>query len=262
MHIAVPPTVNFVGRDAELAAVLAAMREPGARVVVSGVPGVGKDVLAAELARSRWARALGGVQFWVHGSTEATLRRSLLRLATDVLQLVREGEKAEAEEVLERLRAWLGAHAEWLLVVEDAGTELGVLRRVVLGAPRGHGRVLLTSQRPLPAAELLGEAAADDGGGGGDVHQVRLEPWGRATSYELWARMGVDEAELRAREARPGEAAPDDAARRALLDGFLDDELANLPLAVAMCGSLLRAGGRALTAAAFVREFRAAEDRG
>ena len=81
MHIAVPPTPNCVGRDAELAAVLAAMREPGARVVVSGVPGVGKDVLAVELVRSEWARGLGGVQFWVHGSTEATLRRSLLRLA-------------------------------------------------------------------------------------------------------------------------------------------------------------------------------------
>ena len=61
--------------------------------MVHGVPGVGKDVLAAELARSEWARALGGVQCWVHGSTEAAQRRSLLTLATDTLRLVRQGER-------------------------------------------------------------------------------------------------------------------------------------------------------------------------
>ena len=72
-HIPVPRERNLILRP-EINVAETALLHPCARVLVGGMPGVGKDVLAAAVVQSQQIKSLGGVQDWLVGSTDLMFR--------------------------------------------------------------------------------------------------------------------------------------------------------------------------------------------
>lgn len=170
---------DFVDRDAELARVLAWVRQsPGPTVVtVSGEPGVGKSCFALHLAHRVRAGYPGGQLFVaLHGAgpeplTPAQVLAKLLvplGIADSDLPVDVDGRAALLRSVLSRRRV--------LIVLDDAADEAQVR-----GALPGQGRVLMliTSRGPL---------AALDG-----VRPVRLDVFAPDAALELFRRVAGPE---------------------------------------------------------------------
>ncbi|MFJ5229068.1 tetratricopeptide repeat protein [Kitasatospora sp. NPDC088391] len=168
---------GFVGRVRELAALDEAFGAAGTVVVqaLHGLGGIGKSTLAA-----RWAagRAENPV-WWITADSPAALDAGLAALAAALQPALAH---LPAEQLTERAVQWLGAHRDWLLVLDNVAEPADV---APLLARVAGGRVLITSRRssgwhdvatPLgldvlsPAESLAllgritGEATAADGG--------------------------------------------------------------------------------------------------
>ena len=150
MWIPIAPETNFVGRDTEMAELEKALLPKGARVLVHGIAGVGKDTLVAETLRVRCAKVLKGVRTmaWLQGSTDAAFRRQLIEHFLTHQRSVLRGREQNPKACLESISRWLRANSGWLLYVEDATRECRSLFECLpLDAP--HGRVVLTSKESL-----------------------------------------------------------------------------------------------------------------
>ena len=150
MRIPIAEESNFVGRDGEMAELEKALLPKGARVLVHGIAGVGKDTLVAETLRVRCAKALKGVRTmaWLQGSTDAAFRRQLIEHFLTHQRAVLRGREQDPKACLESISRWLRANGGWLLYVEDATRECHSLFECLpLDAP--HGRVVVTSKERL-----------------------------------------------------------------------------------------------------------------
>ncbi|TRV76137.1 tetratricopeptide repeat protein [Streptomyces sp. 130] len=135
---------RFTGRDESLTAVYDLLHAAGTRhgrVVLHGMPGIGKTQLAAEYAY-RFGPAYD-VVWWVRAERRATFRQELADLAPEL-------GLSTGAEYGERVRAVRDAlrrgepHARWLLVL-DGADEPEQIRDLV---PTGPGHVLITSRDP------------------------------------------------------------------------------------------------------------------
>ncbi|WDF40349.1 tetratricopeptide repeat protein [Streptomyces sp. T12] len=137
----IPLTELFVGRDAALDQLDAALAAPGGVVLraVSGLGGVGKSTLAA-----RWAahRATARLRWWITADSPAAVDAGLAELAC-ALQPGLAGLPVELQK--ERALAWLAGHGDWLLVLDnvDHPDHIGPL----LDRVPDRGRVLVTTRR-------------------------------------------------------------------------------------------------------------------
>ena len=266
----------LVGRDAEIRrAVDATLAGDHARVLVHGPPGMGKDVTAVEAVlddRIKLNPQLT-MQAWLQGSTDEMFRRQLVRLfATQHPKLVA-GLENDQPAALAKVKQWLATNPScWLFVVEDANAES---RSTWSMLPAGAGRATFTSVEDLTtvAASKGVEAPARRG----ITEATELAAPSTDDSLEMLRRMNIfalkmsdvdlDESdpdlEARCVAARLPHTAPASRTEkskaqkqrcRALqgalrahaelgrpdLRAFLEEELGNLPLAVALNGQMLR----------------------
>ena len=150
MRIPIAEEPNFVGRDAEMAELAQALLPTGARVLVHGIAGVGKDTLVAETLRGKCARVLQGVRTmaWLQGSTDAAFRRQLTEHFRTHQRAVLRGCEQDPQACLAAISRWLRANGGWMFYVEDATRECRALFECVpMDAP--HGRVVVTSKERL-----------------------------------------------------------------------------------------------------------------
>ncbi|MER5292074.1 BTAD domain-containing putative transcriptional regulator [Streptomyces pharetrae] len=148
-----PPPPHFTGRGADRDALRAALLEPGAVAVVSGMAGVGKSALALDVAHALTERFSDG-QLYINlhgatpGMTPLTSAQALAALLRDLgTEPRRVPDHPDAAAAL--LRSLL-APTRTLLVLDDAATAAQV--RPLL--PAGPGcAVIVTSRSPLTALD-------------------------------------------------------------------------------------------------------------
>ena len=150
MHIPIEPEPNFVGREQEVAELEKALEKDGARVLVHGIAGVGKDTLVAEVCRGKLVKSLPDMRImaWLQGSTDAALRRQLIdHFRTHQRGLLR-GQEDDAKACLKVIHEWLRVNPGWFIFVEDGTAQCRALFECLpLHAP--HGRVVVTSKERL-----------------------------------------------------------------------------------------------------------------
>jgi class 3 adenylate cyclase/tetratricopeptide (TPR) repeat protein len=142
------PVPSFSGRDAELAAVHAALRSDGAIAVVHGMGGVGKSSVAREYG---WHNRDGySVIWWLNAQTEAGIIDSLVRLGAMFVQGLDQldDRRAAAQRVLHSV---LGGFDKPVLLVFDNLEEEGLLRTWL---PR-TARALATSRGTAWSTDII-----------------------------------------------------------------------------------------------------------
>ena len=143
-NIPINVPMHFLGRDDELEAIDAALKQGTSRVAVvalHGLRGVGKTTLAAAYAERHSAdyRAT----WWVRAETADTLRADLVALG---VRLDWVGAEEKEEPALEIVRRRLKDEGEGLLIIYDDAIEAASLRP---NLPRGGAaRALVTSNAP------------------------------------------------------------------------------------------------------------------
>ena len=270
MSIPVSRDRCMVGRSSEIQEATAALlTRSGARVLISGVPGVGKDSVAVEIVVQDDFKNCKDImlQAWLPGSTDDMLRRQLVQVFATHRREVIQGCENEQAEALARIRAWLAVNDSWLFVIEDATWECKALWDCF---PKNTGRLLITSQDPLQIRrEGYGEL--------GITKFIELEPLKSQDCIELWRKMKLfskppqreiepTDSELQALCAATGGGvlhvpppatesgrARKQRTRQLLLAlhaheqlsqpelmTFFQEQLGNLPLSVRLCGHMFR----------------------
>ena len=170
MRIPIPDDRVFEGREKDLESVVKSLLQPGARVsspialaalacpsshvcaqvLLQGVGGIGKDMVAAKVVLDpRIAKHPELIyQVWLQGSSDEVFQRQLLSFFEQRLPEIVFGVEQNATEALARIREWLLSNDGWLLVIEDATRRCASLVKFLSG-PLGRGRVLYTSQERL-----------------------------------------------------------------------------------------------------------------
>ncbi len=140
--IAVPR--HFLGRDADLAKMDAALERGDGRAAVTalhGLRGVGKTALAA--AYADWHQQDYRATWWIRAETDTTMRADLVGLGVQLKWIAEDiPEEAAVKAVLDRL---LREGRDILLVYDNARTS----RELASFLPRGAGpRIIVTSNAP------------------------------------------------------------------------------------------------------------------
>ena len=196
-HMRIPlPREEVFGRDDQIAQLVDALVPEGARVLVHGCAGVGKDTLVAAVLRSNAFRdrvPAASVAAWLHGSTAEMLERQLVAYFRAHRRHVlrdaqRPGQDLTGDAALGAIRGWLEHHDGWLFVVEDVTWACSSLSRAIpLACARG--RVVVTSKevlvdpRPGGAQPMLPPAPR--------THVLHLGTIETRHSVDLWRSMRV-----------------------------------------------------------------------
>jgi tetratricopeptide (TPR) repeat protein len=142
--VPLPRNAYFTGREPILRALHRQLGRTQAAALTQssalcGLGGVGKTQIALEYAYQH-ALDYSGV-FWLGAETEEQMVSSLLRIA-EVLRLP-ERDDQDQQRVLAAVRHWLGAHGQWLLIVDNV-EDLTLLDRVL--PTIRSGALLLTTR--------------------------------------------------------------------------------------------------------------------
>jgi tetratricopeptide (TPR) repeat protein len=140
-NIPIRVPTHFMGRDHELAAIAAVLKQGGGRVAVAtlhGMRGVGKTTLAASYAERH--RGDYRATWWIRAQTEAGMRADLVALGVRLGWVGADDKEEPAlSAVMERLRH----EGEGLLLIFDNATDADALKPYL---PRGGGsQILVTS---------------------------------------------------------------------------------------------------------------------
>jgi hypothetical protein len=119
MSVPVARVDEIVGRESTVERITAALT-PGARVLLHGLPGVGKDTVMAEVAHRPEIQSLGGLQAWLQASSDVVLQRQLIELFATHRPRVVAGLYNDAPAAIAAIKQWLASHSEWVFFVEDA----------------------------------------------------------------------------------------------------------------------------------------------
>ena len=127
-----------------------ALAADGPRVLVHGIPGIGKDTLVTEVLRGDVVKGLSDVRMmaWLQGSSDAAFRRQLVHHFLTHRRSLLRGREKDQEACLKAIRHWLRSNGGWLFFVEDATTECQALFEF-LPLSESHGRVVVTSKERL-----------------------------------------------------------------------------------------------------------------
>ncbi|MGW2542430.1 tetratricopeptide repeat protein [Kitasatospora sp. NPDC001574] len=206
------PVPLFVGRADALSGLDRALSAGPGLVVhaVHGLGGVGKSALAAHYALTRTNRYTQVV--WISADDPAGIEAGLRRFA---IALEPVAQVLASEALVERALAWLAAHQDWLLVLDNV-TAAGDLAPL-LAALAGGGRILATSRSTVG--------------------------WQRIGAGEqLLDSLGAEEAvRLLATSSKSGPYHPDPYSPYGPQDGGreLCEELGHLPLAIVQAGAYI-----------------------
>ena len=219
----IAPNALFVGREAELRAVAAALRSGGTCVIAAatGMGGIGKSQLAAEFAH-RFGQFFAGGVCWMSFAEAGSVAAEVAACGA-ALGIAGWETLPLAEQAAQVRQRW-HAPMPTLLVFDNCEDE------ALLDQWRptsGGARVLLTSRRPAWDPTL-------------GVRALPLQTLPRAQSIALL------------RGFRPELPPEEDAAL-----GALAAELGDLPLALHLAGSVLRRYARALGPAQYTARLRA-----
>jgi hypothetical protein len=226
MALMVPHDRKFFGRTDELEKVSQALVETGARVLVHGPPGVGKDSLAKALFHSNYSTFVNNMnakytsssanevfyQGWIQGSTPALLEQQLIsyfqRVVLDFSKAPIEGTVEHDEEVLKSIKDWLNTHVCWLFYIEDVTKESYKLVQELFPESRGH--VLMTSK-----------SALENGAAAWEPQRIPMEPFEASDSVRMWQHMVGSAQE-----------------EKETLETFLTTDIGGLPLSLRLCAVL------------------------
>ena len=149
-HMPIEREPDFVGREQEIAELKKALVRDGARVLVYGVSGVGKDRLVAELWRGDYMKTLPDISMLVklQGSTDTAFRKQLIEhFLTHQGGLLR-GNEHDPKRCLELIHRWMRQHRGWCVFVENGTARCRAMFECLpLNAP--VGRVVVTSTERL-----------------------------------------------------------------------------------------------------------------
>jgi hypothetical protein len=207
------------------------LKERG-RVFLHGLPGVGKDAVAAMVVKHADVRKEGGtLQAWLQASSETVLQKQLVELFVthrpEVLRNVEE--KNDLKACIETIKKWLSTEEEeWLFVFEDTSKNSKTVWDILSSTDRG--RVLLTSQEPLdekiqdavqakliylPAFEIADSIKLLLSIGGKELGD---DKWNMRKEDRMWSLADLTTPEV---------------------EKLLGEDLGNLPLSIAMVGSIM-----------------------
>ena len=227
--------------------------------VVRGLGGLGKTELAVQYALQQWHAGRYQCVFFVvvpdtplepgPGVIEGSLERELLRRMVRALPLAAEdkaqmAEEADLEVVRRTVHEWLGSHAGWLLLVDNADDAASLkpgaagFVRSCLPPKEAPGHVLLTSRvgtqdfgaigASALQLQLLSKAVVADGVTAAEVLLLRHAR--EALGHDVCT--DVDVAKMVTRLE------PSERAAVAWLAG--DEGVAGLPLAIQQAGDAIR----------------------
>jgi tetratricopeptide (TPR) repeat protein len=190
------------GRADAAEAALGALEAEGARACLVGPPGVGRRVLAAQIARLAVDRV--PVVWWVEPAGPLGWDRALRRLIAALGGPVEPRAAARA-----RAARWLAEVDGWLLIAPGGAAGLPEL-------PGGRGRVLLTSEAPVAGYQSITVSMLTDHAAEAAVRRLagRPAPGAAPRLPRALARWG---GALREGWLGPGDAAPDPLDLAALL---------------------------------------------
>lgn len=210
------PNPLFVGREGELRRIAGLLKAGGTVAVTTGIGGVGKTQLAAEVVH-RYGQFFSGGVFWLSFAAQGNITSEVMK-CVHRMGLPSEGLTQEA--LVERVRALWESDLPRLLVFDNCEDE-HLLRD---WKPKtGACRVLVTSRRMVWSATL-------------GVQMLALETLSSGESVALL------------RQHRP-DLSDTDAA-------LIVAELGHLPLALQMAGSFLKRYERIVTPAAYLADLR------
>jgi tetratricopeptide (TPR) repeat protein/transcriptional regulator with XRE-family HTH domain len=215
-----PQNPLFVGREEDLAALVALLQPPLATVAIAGMAGVGKTQLATELVY-RMQHAFPGGVFWLRCADVATLPAEVAACATPLGFGAQADRDMQIQQVLE---AWRQPVAR-LLVFDNCEDE-ALIR--TWRPPSGGCRIIVTSRRRWWSPML-----------GVQVH--RLAPLLRQESVTLLRRLIGQRSQITA------------AADQQL--ALIAAELGDLPLALSLAGHFLSLYGYRVTPAVYLQQI-------
>ena len=124
------------------------------RVILSGLAGVGKTEMAAQIVRkAKEARAYKGI-FWLSAASETTLNAGMNGIARALILLEDSG--VNIETVQARVLSELDVQDHWLMVLDNVD-EVDLVRRF-LPVQQGTRHVLITSRYGEAHSTLNGVA--------------------------------------------------------------------------------------------------------
>ncbi len=132
-----PRRAHFLGREVEMAALMAGFERGSRAVALKGMPGVGKTALAVEYCH----RAGAGYDqlLWVEGDS---MEADLARLSGEFFG---DAAAADSSDRVEQMMEWFAAHESWLLVLDgiDNHEQIAAAEKILAC---GTGHVLVTSR--------------------------------------------------------------------------------------------------------------------
>ncbi|KAG7402978.1 Kinesin light chain [Fusarium oxysporum f. sp. rapae] len=212
--------------------------QPGSRVALVGLGGVGKSQIAIHYMHEIREASPDTWVFWVHASSRARFEEAYRNMA-DKLQLP--GRDDPKRNVLQLVYAWLcdEENGPWMMVLDNADSiEVFFPRRGVHGLhdqplasflPKtGRGSIVITSRNTEAAERLAGLDA---------IYNVPIMKESQALQL-LRTRLGEEGAE-------------DNATMSDLVD-----ELNYMPLAITQAAAYIKRRGRRMSVSAYLDEFR------
>lgn len=202
MHMPIEREPNFVGREPEIAELKKALAKDGARVLVYGVSGVGKDRLVAELWRGDYMKTLPDISMLVklQGSTDTVLRKQLIEHFLIHQGGLLRGHEHDPKACLELIHRWMRQHRGWCVFVENATARCRAMFECLpLYAPLG--RVVVTSTERLDRKpDIVGLAGALEANAVGTkspsmlparTHIIHLKGLELRQSKQIWRNMKI-----------------------------------------------------------------------
>ena len=147
------------------------------RVIIHGMPGLGKTQLALEFATRAYRESLYPYVFWVSAASTEKLAQEFSRLADLLCLPGRHGVGQNTKLTI--VRAWLenrSAARSWLVIFDNVDQETVALLRDVIPRAGCNGRLIMTT-RTAATAELFAIAE--------ETYQLALQPPGKDDAMQI-----------------------------------------------------------------------------